>query len=99
MILRFLYGFLAIILSLFSCQQKQQTPLIDWENTVNNLITAIETRDIDALESMMCRNIKQNVEDLPVKIGELIDAIDGKITDFNWETFGGTTATALKKQS
>jgi len=50
---------------------------------------AIETRNIDALEAMMCLNIKQNVTDLRSEIDALIDAIDGKVTEYDWKIEGG----------
>ena len=33
------------------------------------VINAIETNDIAALEALMCKNIKQNVSDLPMALG------------------------------
>jgi len=58
--------------------------------SVTKVMNAIKARDIAALEAMMCLNIKQNIEDLPGEIGELIDAIDGKITEYTWSRGGGT---------
>jgi len=50
----------------------------------SNIQTAIETRDIEALETMMCENIKQKVPNRSDEIGRLIDAIDGEISKFVW---------------
>jgi hypothetical protein len=50
----------------------------------DNVITAINAGDIDALEAMMSENNKKNIEDLPGKIGEFIDAIDGEIIEYSY---------------
>lgn len=54
------------------------------------IIVAVKARDIDALEAMMCLNIKQNVENLPEKIGEMLDLIKGDIIESSWESGGGS---------
>jgi len=52
------------------------------------IISAIENKDVPALEALMCKNIKDNVENLPGKIGELVNAIEGEITNSTWKTRG-----------
>ncbi|NLO45820.1 MAG: DUF5104 domain-containing protein [Clostridiales bacterium] len=54
------------------------------------IASAIETGDVAALESLMCLNIKENVEDLPGKVGELMDAIEGEIVESTWKSGGGS---------
>jgi len=87
---------LAFLLWIFpnwsSLQNRYELLTFSWETTASNIVNAIEGGDIAALEAMMCRNIKQNAVNLPSKIGELIDAIDGEIVDFTWETYGGLDA-------
>ena len=56
------------------------------------IINAIKEKDVDALEALMCQNIKDNVNDLPEEIRELMDAIDGEITDSSWRTVGSYDA-------
>jgi len=84
----FIIGLLAFMLMLFpnsgGLQYQYQMRTFDTVTTLNSIMDAIETRDVNALEAMMCRNIKRNVGDLPGKIGELIDAVDGKITGWDW---------------
>ena len=59
-------------------------------NTVEPVIlAAIKTRDADALEAMMCLNIKQNVDDLPGKIREFLDGIEGTIISVERRGGGG----------
>jgi len=49
------------------------------------VVAAINTKDVEKLQSMMCLNIKDNVNDLPTKISDFCDAVltvtDGKLTD------------------
>ena len=61
----------------YSYLQQTNSP----EIAESKIIEAVTEKDIDALEAMMCLNIKQNTENLHVKIGELLDAIDGEITE------------------
>ena len=49
---------------------------------IEEVMSAIEARNITALKDMMCKNIKNSVPNLTGKIGELIDCIDGDITKF-----------------
>jgi len=93
MLKKMIAGILAFLLTLFpSCaelQHQNQRQSFNWKTTANAIVDAINDRDIDALEEMMCLNIKENVEDLPDKIEELIDSIDGKIVRFKWHSAGG----------
>ena len=59
---------------------KKHSPKLDVDKAVAEIISAIKTRDIDTIESFMCKNIKDNVPDLKKKIGKMVDAVDGKIT-------------------
>jgi len=52
------------------------------------IISAFETKGVAALESLMCQNIKDNVPDLPGKIGKMMNAIEGEITKSSWKTPG-----------
>ena len=72
--------------SLSSYQQRPTHSVIGAEK----IASAIEEGDIAALEALMCLNIKENVEDLPDKIGELMDAIEGDINEITWKSGGGS---------
>jgi len=89
-------GILAFLLWIFpnwsSLQNRYELLTFSWEATANNIMNAVKTNDITALEAMMCRNIKQNIADLPGEISKLLDTIDGEITTFTWKTFGAFTA-------
>ena len=90
----FIISFLAFLLTL----SPHSTSLLSINQQITNntnvaapkIINAIETRDVAALEAMMCLNIKQNVENLHGKIGDMLDLIEGDITDALWENRGGS---------
>ena len=68
---------------------KPQINSLSAEIVAKNLMQAIATKDTDLFTDQLCHNIKQTVEDLPGKINELFDAIDGELVDFTWTTMGG----------
>jgi hypothetical protein len=49
---------------------------------------AIETRNIPLFEDQLCRNIRNNTENLSERITELFNAINGEILEFSWTTVG-----------
>ena len=95
-------GILAFLLMLFPSWGGAQYSYLMRTNAASiaapKIVSAVEARDVVALESMMCKNIKDNVPDLPGEIRNLIDAIDGKITKSTWETAGGFTTNANGKR-
>lgn len=54
------------------------------------IIEAFKNEDVDALEKLMCKNINNNVENLPNKIQDLFDAVDGEIIEATYESRGGS---------
>jgi predicted small lipoprotein YifL len=56
------------------------------------IINAIKEKDVDALEALMCRNIKENVNNLPEEIKKLMNAIDGEIINSSWKNVGNYDA-------
>jgi len=46
---------------------------------IQNIVDAINARDIDAIEAMFSLDTKQNTANLRGNIGALIDAVDGEI--------------------
>lgn len=65
-------------------QQRDNSPEI-WGPKI---IEAIQEDDVEALENMMCLNIRQNVENLPEQIQYLYDCIEGEIITIEWD-YGG----------
>lgn len=54
------------------------------------ITAAFESKDVDALEELMCLNIKENVEDLRGKIGQMYNSIDGEIIEITVNMLGGS---------
>lgn len=81
-IFTFLFGFESEDSKLIKEQEKN----FDKSVVAAEIMDAIENRDIDALEAMMCQNIKDNVENLPEKIGEFIDTLPGEIIKWELDT-------------
>jgi len=75
-------GIMTVLMFLFPFFFKPDTnpPTLDVNAAVASVIAAIQSRDIAAIESYMCKNIKDNVPNLREEIGKLIDAIEGTIT-------------------
>ena len=98
----FIIKILVFLLTLFPnsayLQGQYQLTIFDYTTTENNITEAIKTRNVDALEAMMCKNIKQNVDDLPGEIGALIDTIDGEITACDWSPSDSYDAAKYGKQ-
>ena len=48
----------------------------------SKIIAAFEEKDVNAMENLMCYNIKQNTKDLPDKINEMYSLVEGDIIEF-----------------
>ena len=59
------------------------------ETVANNLMRAIETKDIDLFTEQLCLNIMQNVTDFPVQISMIFDVLDEEIIEVKWKKAGG----------
>lgn len=70
-------------------------PFFGEKNTVSNeevaeaVIYAVENKDASAMESVMCKNIKDNFDDLTGEINKMLSYIEGDIESISWETGGG----------
>jgi hypothetical protein len=89
---KFVIGLTAFLLMLIPNSGSLQYLHLQQTNStdiaVPKIISAIKAKDVDALEALMCRNIKENVNNLPEEIGKLMDSIKGEITDYSWKTVG-----------
>lgn len=54
------------------------------------IIEVFKNEDVAALEELMCKNIKENIENLPNKIQDLFDVVDGEIIEATYESRGGS---------
>ncbi len=88
----FIIGLLAFLLTFFPNCNPLYYEYLQLTNHTNiaapKIIEAVKERDVDALEAMMCLNIKQNTENLHARIGELLDAIDGEIIEITYKPSG-----------
>lgn len=93
---KFIIGLLTFLLMLFPNSGSLQYNYLIQTNHTNiaapKIINAIKEKDVDALEALMCQNIKENVSNLPEEIGKLMDSIDGEIINSSWENIGNYDA-------
>jgi hypothetical protein len=93
---KFLIGLMAFLLMLFPNSGSLQYNYLVQTNHTNiaapKIINAIKEKDVDALEELMCQNIKDNVNDLPEQISKLMDSVDGEITHSSWDVVGSYDA-------
>ncbi len=52
------------------------------------IIEAFKNEDVAALEELMCKNIKENTENLSDKIQSMFDIVNGEITETSYEHAG-----------
>ena len=50
------------------------------------ILSAFVEKDVDALENLMCNNIKQNTEDLSSEINKMFSFIEGDVVEATYET-------------
>jgi hypothetical protein len=53
---------------------------------MDNIVTAVEARNVKVLEDMMCPYIKKSIPKLSDEIDKLFTAIDGEIIESNWHS-------------
>jgi len=97
MFAKIIIGILAFLLWLFpswkSVLADYQSRTFDSTKAATAVIDAITARDVAALEAMMCKNIVDNVSDLPGEIGKLYDAIgdlNGVTTRWSMGVYSGS---------
>jgi len=99
MILSILAFLLLIFPNSVNLRADYQKRTFNMDASVSAVMDAIKAKDIDVLEAMMCKNIKQNVSDLRGEIGKLIDAIDGDIVSVSpWSRAYTSSTIDAKKQ-
>lgn len=87
MLARIIAFIMSIIMSIF--------PFFGEKNTVSNeevaeaVIYAVENKDASAMEAVMCKNIKDNFDDLTGEINKMFSCIEGDIENITWESGGG----------
>ena len=83
---------LAFLLTIFpswgALQYNYQLASFDRDKTADSIVSAMNKQDISALEAMICKNIKDNENDLPGKFGDMFDAVGGNISKYRLENAG-----------
>lgn len=59
------------------------------EDVAEAVIYAVENKDASAMEDVMCKNIKDNFDDLTGEINKMLSYIEGDIESISWKSFGG----------
>lgn len=76
---------MAIIVTLFPFLWKPGRSMISNETVANAVISSVENKDAAAMEEVMCKNIKDNYEDLTGEINNMLSLIEGEIDSTSWE--------------
>lgn len=87
MLTRFLSYILAIIMTIFPFFPNRQT--MNNEKVAKAVIYAVENKDASAMEEVMCKNIKDNYNDLTGEINKMLSYIEGDVENITWKRSGG----------
>lgn len=79
--------FMSIIMAIFPFFGEKKT--VSNEEVAEAVIYAVENKDASALEAVMCKNIKDNYDDLTGEINNMLSLIEGDIESITWKKFGG----------
>ncbi len=69
-------------------------PFLGEKKTVSNeevaeaVIYAVENKDVSAMEAVMCKNIKDNYDDLTGEINKMLSYIEGDVDSITWQRLG-----------
>ena len=76
---------MAIIITLFPFLWTPGKSTISNETVANAVISSVENKDAAAMEEVMCKNIKDNYEDLTGEINNMLSLIEGEVDSTSWE--------------
>ncbi len=71
---------------LTSTRQQYENSSSKWAPII---MEAVKEKDVKTVESLMCKNIKDNTKDLSGEIQALYDCIEGDIVSIDWQYRGG----------
>ena len=98
----FLAFILAILMTLFPTEKHLMVIRQGAENSSGVyapvIVDAIESKDVAALKSLMCANIKNNVPNLDQEIQNFYECIEGDITNISYDLSGDTSMSRAKGQ-
>lgn len=87
MLARIISFIMSIIMSIFPFFGDKK--IVSNEEVAEAVIYAVENKDASAMEAVMCKNIKDNFDDLTGEINKMLSYIEGDIESITWETGGG----------
>lgn len=87
MLTRFISYFLAIIMTLFPFFGNRQD--MNNKKVAQAVISSVENKDASAMEEVMCKNIRDNYEDLTAEINKMLSFLEGDVESISWEKMGG----------
>lgn len=87
MLARIISFIMSIIMSFFPFFGEEK--IVSNEDVAEAVIYAVENKDASAMEAVMCKNIKDNFDDLTGEINKMLSYIEGDIESITWKSFGG----------
>lgn len=87
MLERIIAFIMSILMTIFPFFGEKKT--VSNEKVAEAVIYAVENKDASAMEAVMCKNIKDNFEDLTGEINKMLSYIEGDIENITWESGGG----------
>ena len=87
MLERIIAVIMSILMTIFPFFEEKKT--VSNEEVAEAVIYAVENKDASAMEAVMCKNIKDNYDDLTGEINTMLSYIEGDIESITWETGGG----------
>lgn len=87
MLARIISFIMSIVMAIFPFWGDKKT--VSNEEVAEAVIYAVENKDAFAMEAVMCKNIKDNFDNLTVEINKMLSYIEGDIESITWETGGG----------
>ncbi|MBQ9849766.1 MAG: DUF5104 domain-containing protein [Clostridia bacterium] len=86
MLARIISFIMSIIMSFFPFFGDKKT--VSNEEVAEAVIYAVENKDASAMEAVMCKNIKDNFDDLTGEINKMLSYIEGDIESVTWQRLG-----------
>ncbi len=87
MLERIIAFIMSILMTFFPFFGEKKT--VSNEEVAEAIIYAVENKDASAMEAVMCKNIKDNYDDLTGEINNMLSYIEGDIEKITWKRFGG----------
>ena len=87
MLERIIAFIMSILMTIFPFFGEKKT--ISNEEVAEAVIYAVENKDAFAMEAVMCKNIKDNFDNLTVEINKMLSYIEGDFESISWVTGGG----------